>query len=105
MCQVFFVGDSLFAETLSQTLVSGEKVVIIGGESRACYEACVLLQAPTARSCLAGLEQTLSNWMEDIMNRKKLSYALKLFLAMALVMFAAQTVLAKKPGSSRQPSK
>jgi hypothetical protein len=46
MCQVFFVGDSLFAETLSQTLVSGEKVVIIGGESRACYEACVLLQAP-----------------------------------------------------------
>lgn len=43
MCQVFVVGDSLFAETLSQTLVSSEKVVIIGGESRACYEACVLL--------------------------------------------------------------
>lgn len=43
MCQVFIVCDSLFAETLGQTLVSSGKVVIIRGESRTCYDACVLL--------------------------------------------------------------
>ena len=32
-CQVFIVGDSLFAETLSQMLVSSGTVVIIGAAS------------------------------------------------------------------------
>lgn len=39
------------------------------------------------------------------MNRKKLSYALKLFLAVALVMFAAQTVLASNPNPGIAPIK
>ena len=39
MSQVFIVSDSLFAETLNQTLVSSEKAVNIGGESRACCVA------------------------------------------------------------------
>ena len=41
--------------------------------------------------------------MEDIMTRKKLSYVLKLFLVMALIMFAAQSVLAKNPNPGIAP--
>jgi hypothetical protein len=43
--------------------------------------------------------------MEDIMNRKKLSYALKLFLAMVLIMFAAQSVLAGNSNPGIAPVK